>query len=150
LVAHAAESRIDILVVRLEPVAKRAAKHARSGAGAAAFHYIVLAIEEVGGVSGIELEGLKAAKRRKWSRGPLPSVAQHVDHPESAPALREGRDGGGIPAFKIEISQLAMRIFRAPGIRLLGSLRRAVGGAMPLRFAGQRLPCPARICAGLG
>jgi hypothetical protein len=44
----AAKSCIDVLIVRLKPVAESGAQHACSGASAAAFHNKVFAVKEVG------------------------------------------------------------------------------------------------------
>src|SRR5580704_3897226 len=61
LVAHTTKSRVNILVVGLEPVAKRAAQHARAGARGCTFHYVVLAVKEVRRVARI--------KRKRWKPG---------------------------------------------------------------------------------
>src|SRR5882724_11514273 len=148
LVAHAAESRIDVLVVRLEPVAERTAKHAHGGTGTAAFHHVMCAVKEVGGISRVELKWLKTGKGREWRYGPLPSIPHQIADAESAVPLRKGSDGRGIPALEIEISETAMGSVRSPGEWLFLSVWPAIRGAMPLCFGGQGLSCPARVGAG--
>src|SRR5438477_2086372 len=149
---HAAESRINVLVMRLEPVAERTAKHTGGGTSAAAFHYVMLPIEEISGISWIELERLKTGEGCKRSRGPFPSVPDQITDTEGALSLRKSSDRRGIPSIEIKISEPVVRSFLAPGKRPLWFIchRRAISSAMPLRFCGQRLPCPARVGAGFG
>src|SRR5579864_4928536 len=75
-VSHAAKSCVNILVVRLKPVAKRAAQHAGGGARRSSFHDVVLAVEEVRGVARIKRKPLEAGKWLELARCPLPPVAQ--------------------------------------------------------------------------
>ena len=49
-----------------------------------------------------------------------------------------------IPALVMKISARAIGRSLAPGIRAFGAIRRAVGGAVPLRFGRQFLSGPAR------
>src|SRR4029079_9392696 len=119
---HTAESRVDILVVRLEPVSEGPAQHAGRRAWAAALHDVVLAIEEIGRIAGIELKRLKTRKRRELGGGPLPPVAHEVGDPERALALSKGADWRRVPTLEIKVSESAIGRFRSPGIRPLRSL----------------------------
>src|SRR4051812_6568579 len=62
---HAAKSGVDILIVRLKPVAEAGTQHDRGGHRAAAFEYIMFTVEKRLGVAGIERHGLEAGERRE-------------------------------------------------------------------------------------
>ena len=118
------------------------------GAGAAALHHIVRAVEEIGGVSRIKLKRLKTRKWREQCRGPLPSVSDQIGNAKCALSLSKRSDWCWIPALEVEVSKSWVGLFIPPRIGTLHSLWRPISGPMPLRFSGQRLPCPPRIRAG--
>src|SRR5208282_3022439 len=66
---------------------------------------------------------------------------------ESALARGKRVDRDGIPTMKVKITELGIRRLAAPRVRpcLPLAVDGAVGGVLPLRFGGERLPCPARI-----
>src|SRR6266700_3433797 len=104
LVIHAAESRVHVLVMCLEPVAKCRTKHARSRARRSTLHDEVFAIEKISRVSAVERKRLKPGKWRENSGRPLPTIAQHVVYSESALAFGEGVHRCGIPVAEIKIA----------------------------------------------
>jgi len=72
---YAAEARIYVLVMCLEPVTKRRTKHTGGSARRAALHDEVFAIKEISRVPLVERKGPEARERTEDGRGPLPSVA---------------------------------------------------------------------------
>src|SRR4029077_14969468 len=106
LTTHATESSVDILIVRLEPIAKRRPQHAGRGAHRRAFHYVVPSIEEVRGVDGIKLICMKARERFERARRPFPSVAHESVDTEDAAGVCKRIDGGRIPSSEIEVTVL--------------------------------------------
>src|SRR5208337_860548 len=150
LAPNAAKTRIDILVVRLEPVAKGRAQHARGGARRSTFHDEVLAIKKIGGVATVKRKWLESGEWSKNGGGPLPPIAEQIVDAESALGLGKRIYGQGVPAMKVEITELGVRRFAAPGVWASVSVKRAVGGAVPLGLGGERLPCPAGVGGRLG
>src|SRR3982074_3618604 len=138
--------------MRLEPVAKRGPQHARGRPRRAALHDEMLAVQEISGVSPIKRKGPKTWKGPEDSGGPFPSIAQQIVYAESALAFGKRIHRHGIPTVKVEIAELFIELsigrFVAPRIDSCFSVDGAICGALPLRFCGKRLPCPARIGAG--
>src|SRR6266567_2005000 len=150
LVIHAAESRVHVLVVCLEPVAKRRTKHARSSARRSALHDEVFAIEKIGRVTAVERKRLES---REWceDRGrPLPTIAQHVVYAERALALGEGIYRRGIPMAEIKIAEARTKLLVGPWILPFYPVVGSIGGAVPLLFARKRFTSPARVRHRLG
>src|ERR1700674_71578 len=110
----------------------------------------MFAVEEVGGVAGIKRKPLEAGKRLEPARCPLPTVAQQISDAESALALGERTDWSWVPVLEIEITLARVRSRSAPREGSLGTVFCSISHPMPLRFRGQRLPCPASVCARLG
>src|SRR5689334_17373018 len=113
-VLDATERRINVRIVRLEPVAERSAQHAGSGARRATLHDEVLAVEKVRGVTGIERHRGEARKRAENSACPFPPVADEVVYAESTGTSRMRTDGNGIPIRKIKVAVLCRRCIVAP------------------------------------
>src|SRR5439155_790695 len=145
--AHAAESRINVLIVRLKPVSERSAEHAGGRTGRAALHHVVLAVKEIVRVARIERELPEAGEGYKNGRRPLPAVAEQIVYAKSALSVWGRVDRSRIPAFKIEVAKLWLWNVVPPGIQSFRAPRVAVCGPVPLRFSRQRLPCPERISA---
>ena len=101
--AHAAKSGINVLVVRLEPVAKRAAQHAGGGARGTTFEYVVFSVEKVGRVARIEGERLESRKRLEQTRSPFPAIAEQVGNTEGTPSFGTVGRRRRIPALKVEV-----------------------------------------------
>src|ERR1700730_4628233 len=137
--------------MRLEPVAKRGPQHARGRARRAALHHEMLAVKEISGVSPVKRKGLKTWKGPEDSGGPFPSVAQQIVYAESALAFGKRIHRHGIPTVKVEIAELFIELsigrLIAPRINSCFSVDSAVSSALPLRFGGKRLPCPASVGA---
>src|SRR5579884_2615610 len=144
-VGYAPESRIHVLVMRLEPVAEGTPQHACGGARRSAFHDVVLAVEKVGGVAGIKRKALKAGERSEERRRTFPAITKKVTHAECALTCAGCSDRSGIPALKIKIAPPRGGLFITPRILPLTTFT-GVGGAVPLRFGGQSLSRPTRIC----
>src|SRR4029077_3541992 len=89
LFAYAAKSRVDILIMRLKPVAERPAKHRGFRARRTALHHVMFGIEEVCGVARLNRKGLESLEGREDSRRPLPSVSQQAGHIKRAAAPRK-------------------------------------------------------------
>src|SRR5208282_4875294 len=147
---HAAESRIYILVVSLEPVAKRRPQHAPSGARRAALHDKVFSIEKIRGVSPVKRKRLESRERGENTGSPLPSIPHHVVNPKSALPRRKSVHRRGIPTAEIKVAESCIGLKVAPGIFPFDPVPRAVGCAVPLCFGGKRLPRPPRIRHRLG
>src|SRR4029077_17317911 len=135
--------------MRLEPVAKCGSQHARSRARRATLHDEMLAIKEISGVPTVERKGLEPRKWAEHSGGPFPPVARHIVNAESAVAFGKRIHRHGIPTVKVEIAKVGIGRLIAPRISSRASVDGAVGGALPLRFGGKRLPYPTRVCACL-
>ena len=149
LVLDATEGCVDVRVMRLEPVAKRAAQHACGGARRSAFGYIVLAVEEIRGVAGIEGHGRESGERRKFGARPFPAVTNEIVDTKSACARGMRTDRGGIPGAKIEIAVTLGGRFFSPGIAaLLPAIRRPIRGAMELGFGGKLAAEPVGVGGG--
>src|SRR5271165_2942458 len=133
-VAHAAKSCVNVLVVWLEPVAKRAAQHAGGGPRRSAFHHVVFAVEKVRGVAGIEGKPFEAGKRLEPARRPLPSIAQQISDTESALAFRECTNRGRVPTREVKIALARIWSSSAPRKGPLRSSFRSISRPMPLRF----------------
>src|SRR5208337_1892301 len=85
---------------------------------------------------------------RERSYCPLPAVAELADNAECTFVGWKRVDVRRIPAVEIKIAEILRGCAGAPGIIALGALRRAIGGAMPLRFSWQGGVCPTSIGAG--
>jgi hypothetical protein len=72
---YAAEARVYVLVMRLEPVSKGRTKHTGGSARRAALHDEMFAIKEISRVPRVERKGPEASERTEHGRGPLPSIA---------------------------------------------------------------------------
>src|ERR1700730_4073269 len=147
---HAAEPRVYVLVMCLEPIAKCGPQHASRGARRRALHHKMFAIEKISRVAGIERESIKSRERTENSGSPLPSISQHVVHAESAASRRKSIYRRRIPMVEIKVAESRIRRYAAPRVDPLGSIHRAIGGAMPLLFCRKRLPRPARVGHGFG
>src|SRR5579864_5198968 len=101
---HAAKPCVHVLVMCLEPVAKRGAQHARRSTWRAAFHHKMFAVKKIGGVAGIKRKSLESGKWREHARGPFPTIAHHVLDAESAAAGRKGVYRCRIPMAEIEVA----------------------------------------------
>ena len=71
-------------------------------------------------------------------------------HAKSAASRRKSIHRRRVPVVEIKIAESGIGRFAAPRIDSFGSIHRAIGGAMPLRFCRKRLPRPARVCHRLG
>src|SRR6266436_5172223 len=96
LVLDATECRVDVGIMGLEPVSERPPQHARSRAGRATLHYVVLAVEEIGRVTRIERHRRETRKRRELRPRPFPSVSHKVVHAKCAGAGRMRANRRGI------------------------------------------------------
>src|SRR5208283_4727038 len=148
--AHAAETCIYILVMRLEPVAKRWPQHAGGGARRATLHDEVLAIEEICRVAGVERKPLEARKGCEKRGSPFPPVAKHAIYAKCALAAGKGSYGLRIPTVEIEVAVVCIRRVVAPQVSYFNSVRSTVCGTVPLLFRGKRLLSPVRVGRGLG
>src|ERR1700722_3020427 len=90
LVFGQSKTCVDIGIIGPEPVAVRAAQHAGSRNGRPTFQYVVLVIEEIFGVPGINWHRLKSGKRAELRRRPLPAISNQLGDPTSAVARRMG------------------------------------------------------------
>src|SRR3989442_16038392 len=95
------------------------------------------AVEEIGGIPGIERKGLEAREGLENGGRPLPAVADELRNPERTVSLRGGSDRNGIPVCEIKVSLLRRGRFVPPGIAALPALGRPKSGPMKLRFAGE-------------
>src|SRR5713101_488184 len=136
---------MHVLVMRLEPVAKRGSQHARGGTRCATLHHVMLPIKEISGVPAVERKWLETGKRSENGGGPFPPVTQHIVNAKSALPFRKRIHRHGVPTVKVKIAEPGIRRLRAPRISPCLSVDAAVGGMLPLRFRGERLPCPSRI-----
>src|SRR5689334_394869 len=121
LPTHAAESRVDVGIVGLEPVSKGAPQHASVGARRAALHDVMLAVEKISGVTLVERERLESGERLEWRRGPFPSVGEQPVQSEFAAAPRKRIDGRRIPSREVEVSVLGSGRIFTPGERSLAA-----------------------------
>ena len=145
--AHAAKSGINVLVVRLEPVAKRAAQHAGGGARGTTFEHVVFSVEKAGRVARIEGERLESRKRLKQTRSPFPAIAHQVGNPEGTPSCGTVGRRRRIPALKVKVAVPQARRLGAPWIGSFRVSPRSIRRPMPVRLGGQRLPGPTRVRA---
>src|SRR5438132_8476329 len=119
LVLDATERRVDVRIMRLQPISKRPAQHARCGARRAALHHVVLAVKEICRVTRIERHGRESRKRCKLRSRPLPAVPHKIVHAESACSRRMRSHRRRIPRFKMEVSFGCAWPFFAPRIAAL-------------------------------
>src|SRR5690348_9984365 len=108
----------------------------------------MFSVEEVGGIPGVEGEGLKTLKGSKHGCGPLPPVPKNILHSKKAPASGIAAHGDGIPVFKIEVATAGVGKCVSPGELSLHTFRHSVGGAMELGFGRKRLADKTRIGCG--
>src|SRR5215472_16278491 len=104
--AHAAETRIHVGIVRLKPVTERAAQHAGGSSRGTAFHDEVFAIEEIGGVTTVEREWLEPRERSEQGGGPFPAIAEEIGDSEGALTIGKRANGNWIPSLEIEIAMV--------------------------------------------
>src|SRR5262249_2098355 len=146
---HAPECCVDIRIMRLEPVSERPPQHACGSARRSAFHYVVLPIEKIRGITGIEGHGCKTGMRRENRSCPFPAVADQILDPECARARGMCSARRRLPVRKVEISKTRFGPSVAPRV---GTLRVAAGYAirrtMELFFGGQ--PAPQPFCVRRG
>src|SRR5271167_2897797 len=140
----ASKTGINILVMRLEPVAKAGAQHASRRAGRTTFDDVMLAIKEIGRIAGVEGKRCKTLERGEFCRSPFPTVAELADYAESAAILWKGVNVDRIPPLKIEIA-LLRRDFVAPWKFALAVVSGTVRGTLPLHFAWQSFFLPVGI-----
>src|SRR5438874_1123731 len=112
--------------MRLKPIPKRAAQHARAGARRAAFHHIMLVIEKIRGIAFVKRERPESSEGTEGSGGPFPAVREHSFDSKSAGSSGKSIHREWVPLCEIEISMARARSFRAPRIRVIGSLHCAV------------------------
>src|SRR5579872_833396 len=108
VVIHQAETGIHVWIVGTEPVTKTRPQEARRSARRRAFHHVMLAVEEVGGVAGIERKFFESFEWGEDRGGPLPSVADHLSRAVRTRCSRI--DGDRIPALEIRVD--GRRAFR--------------------------------------
>src|SRR5208282_4708712 len=109
----------------------------------------MLAIKEISRVPAVERKWLEARKRTENGGSPFPAVAQHIVDAESALAFGKRIHRHGIPTMKIKISKAGLGHLIAPRVSSCLSVEGTVGGTLPLRLPGERLPCPAGVGQGL-
>ena len=68
----------------LEPIAKGPPQHARGRVRRTAFHYEVLGVEKIRGVTGIKRKWLEPGKGKKGRARPLPAISGKVGNAEIA------------------------------------------------------------------
>src|SRR5713226_8376729 len=105
----------------------------------------MLPIKEIGRVSPVERKWLETREWTKNGGGPFPPVAQHIVNAKSALPFRKRIHRHGVPTVKVKIAEPGLRRLRAPRIRSCVPVGAAVGGTLPLRLRGERLPCRSRI-----
>ena len=103
----------------------------------------MFAIEKVRGIAGIKGERFEAFEGSKGAGSPLPTIAELAYDTKAAFIFRESVDVGGIPTGEIEIAATRQGRFITPRKFAIDILRRAIGGALPLRFCGEGLFSPA-------
>src|SRR4029077_7123214 len=149
LVLDATECCVHIRIMRLEPISERTPQHTRGGARRATFHYVVLAVKEVRGITRIKRHRRKSRKRCELRPCPLPPVPHKILHAESARSRGMRPHRQRVPRFEIEVSPRRARRFLAPRIpALLLAVWRSIRGAMKLRLRRQFAPQPFRIRRG--
>ena len=80
----ATEGRVNVWIMRLEPIAKRPPQHARGCARRTAFHDEMFPVKKVRGVTGIKGKWLELRKRREGRARPFPAVSEKVGDAEIA------------------------------------------------------------------
>src|SRR5579863_8408159 len=126
----------------LKPVSKSGPQHARGSARRTALHHEMLAIEKISRVASVERKRLEPGKRSEHRGRPLPAVAQHVMHAESAAARQKRVHRRRIPLTEIKIPETRIRRFITPRVEPLAAVLCSISGAVPLLFCRQQLPCP--------
>src|SRR5579872_576629 len=89
---RAAESRIHVWIVGLEPVSEGPPQHAPIRTRRAAFHHKMFGIEEIRGVAFVGRKCLKPLERPERRCGPFPAVGQESIQSKCASSAREGID----------------------------------------------------------
>src|SRR5581483_3417219 len=84
---------VDIWVIGTEPVAETGPQETGCRARRGAFHDVMLAVEEIGGVAGVERKFFESGEGSEDGGGPLPAVADEL----------RLVDGGGIPVLEIRV-----------------------------------------------
>src|SRR5262247_3322803 len=78
VMSYTPERRVNVGIVRLEPVAKGFSRQAGGGPGRCALHHKMFAVEEVCGVARVKREFFETLERRKPCARPFPSVTDQV------------------------------------------------------------------------
>src|SRR5207237_4116830 len=115
LIAHAAESRICILIMWLKPIAEGAPQHAGDSARRTAFHDVVLAIEEIRRIPAIEGGWLETLEGREQSRSPFQPLAGRSATPKALCACGKGANRGGFHPLELKFPQLLAGAALPPG-----------------------------------
>src|SRR5439155_25311732 len=138
LLFDATERRVDVRIVRLEPVAEGAPKHASGGARRASLHDVVFSIKKIRGVTGIERHRRKARQRCKYGARPLPAVPNKIMNPECTHTVRVSSARRRGKMRKIKIAELRCWRLVTPWIAaLFVRIGDAICCAMELLFARQ-------------
>src|SRR5439155_19920602 len=116
LLFDATERRVDVRIVRLEPVAEGAPKHASGGARRACLHDVVFSIKKFRGVARIERHRRKAWQRCKYGARPLPAVPNKIMNPECTHTVRLSSALLSGKMLKIIIAVLRFRWLATPWI----------------------------------
>src|SRR3954470_22582286 len=103
-IRNTAETCINVRIVRLEPVPERAPEQRRRGQRRAAFHDVMLAVEEISRVAAIERLRLEAFERCERRPRPLPAIAEEPANAEGTVAVAMRIDAARLPRTEIEIA----------------------------------------------
>lgn len=71
----AAEASVDVRIARLEPIAEGPSQQRCRGSRRPALHDVVLVVEKIRRIAGVEGKGLESIERRKDRARPFPTVA---------------------------------------------------------------------------
>src|SRR5258708_38177376 len=99
-VLHDTETRVNVRVIRTEPVAKGGTQQASGGPRRAALHDVVLAIEKIGRVARVKRKRLETGERAEHCGRPLPTIAECLLHSMMA------RASPRIPRYRIPASEI--------------------------------------------
>src|SRR6266700_3972023 len=75
LVLNAPEGGVNVWVIGPKPIPERGPQETRGGARRSSLQYVVIAVEKIDGITGVERKRLEAGKGLKHGGGPLPAVA---------------------------------------------------------------------------
>src|SRR5689334_10534004 len=93
--------------------------------------------------------GRESRQRRKRCLAQLPAVTHQIINSPATRSARTGTDRHWRPSGEIEIAVMLIRLAVSPRLRRLALLWPVVSGTMKLRFRGQALAAPARVCTRL-